>query len=389
MSQTSENLIPAATGQDLGDSTHRWDLYAQNVDISGNTVSKRIGSIRMVDSYTGATLEAQLTAALAEADTSDAICFIERSLSLSENPSAFIGSGFFLHRKISGQNVPANEFLVQAAYDPYVLVYNSTPKVNVASAVRSSNVVTVTTTTAHGLYPTANVYLENIGGGATSFNGYKTVASTPTAYTFTFAQVAVNESANTNTGTSQGSGNAGIVFQTSTDSTVSGTTPQNNWALRVLRQTDGTISYGITQKFVEAGTDALDRLYFKEISTIATNAGVGTTEQGGLQGNMSCYGFFGSIAQVNDTTGRGGLFLQNRAGTQIWLATGGASASDLYLQTSRNATNALWQVKMDGTGSSAHSMVPQVFPCSCQKVCSLALALRHLPDVEHRQDWQR
>lgn len=36
MSQTIDNILPAATGQDLGTPDQRWDLFAQTADVSGN-----------------------------------------------------------------------------------------------------------------------------------------------------------------------------------------------------------------------------------------------------------------------------------------------------------------------------------------------------------------
>src|SRR5215472_19224535 len=75
--------------------------------------------------------------------------------------------------------------------------------VNIASAVRASNVVTITTQTPHGLISGDQTVLSGITGGATSFNGTVTVTYVGT-FSFSFPQTAANESANANTGTSAG-----------------------------------------------------------------------------------------------------------------------------------------------------------------------------------------
>jgi hypothetical protein len=320
-----------------------------DITLSGALTTKKTNSWRWAEAYTGVDLEAQLTNVLAEAPTNDVIAFIKRSIDLAVNPSGFIGAGLFLNRKIASQNVPANEFLLEAAYDPYVLIFNCTPKVNIASAVRAANVVTVTTLSPHGLYPTSSAYISGIPIVGTTFNGLKTIVATPTAYTFTFAQAAANETATPNTGTCQGSGNAGIVFQTSQDDSVSGESPLNNYAVRIIRQSDGTFQFAITQKFVELGTDALNRLYFNQIDTIAANAGVGTTDQGGAQGNFTVAGSVGSSAQVNNTTGRAGLFLKNlNAVKEVWLTTD--ANGDLGVSTGRDPSYQFFKFFMDGTG---------------------------------------
>ncbi len=55
-------------------------------------------------------------------------------------------------------------------------------------AVRASNVVTITTTTAHGLSVGQGVLVTGVTGGTVSFNGYFTVASVPSPTSFTYAQ---------------------------------------------------------------------------------------------------------------------------------------------------------------------------------------------------------
>lgn len=75
--------------------------------------------------------------------------------------------------------------------------------VPIASAVRSSNTVTVQTQIPHGLISGDTTVLAGILGGATSFNGTFIITYVgPT--TFTYPQTAANESATTNTGSSAG-----------------------------------------------------------------------------------------------------------------------------------------------------------------------------------------
>lgn len=62
MGQTTENFYPAVTGQDLGTTTQRWDLFAQDVNISGTTtltsMLSKFNKIRFVDGTTFTTIQA-------------------------------------------------------------------------------------------------------------------------------------------------------------------------------------------------------------------------------------------------------------------------------------------------------------------------------------------
>jgi len=61
-------------------------------------------------------------------------------------------------------------------------------------AVRTSNVVTITTTGAHGLLAGQTVLVEGVVPvGATDFNGEFTIATVPSGTTFTYAQTAAND----------------------------------------------------------------------------------------------------------------------------------------------------------------------------------------------------
>ena len=63
---------------------------------------------------------------------------------------------------------------------------------DISSAVRSSNVVTITTATPHGFPVGMSVLIAGVTD--TSFNGTFTIASVPTTTTFTYAQTAANAS---------------------------------------------------------------------------------------------------------------------------------------------------------------------------------------------------
>ena len=78
---------------------------------------------------------------------------------------------------------------------------------NIASITRASNVVTVTTATAHNLLATDQALIANVAGGATSFNGTFPVASITSATVFTYAQTGANESGTASTGTANPLGN--------------------------------------------------------------------------------------------------------------------------------------------------------------------------------------
>jgi hypothetical protein len=75
--------------------------------------------------------------------------------------------------------------------------------VNILSATRASNVVTVQTQTPHGLINGDQTIIAGVQGGATSFNGTVTATYIST-FSFSYPQTAANESATVNTGTSAG-----------------------------------------------------------------------------------------------------------------------------------------------------------------------------------------
>lgn len=81
-------------------------------------------------------------------------------------------------------------------YQDVLLDKSPSKVVEIGGCVRSSNVVTTTTTTAHGFITGETVVLADVdsGGEATAFSGSFTIASTPSTTTLTHAQTAANES---------------------------------------------------------------------------------------------------------------------------------------------------------------------------------------------------
>jgi hypothetical protein len=102
----------------------------------------------------------------------------------------------------SGQGTVANIDLVDpTAQLDRLVVYGNTFNakfVATGGAVRSSNVVTITSTAKHGLVAGSIVMINGVtGGSGTSFNGRFTVASAPTTTTFTYAQLGDDATGNT------------------------------------------------------------------------------------------------------------------------------------------------------------------------------------------------
>src|SRR5947209_19013059 len=89
--------------------------------------------------------------------------------------------------------------------------------VNIASILRTANIVTVVTAAAHGLIAGDQVVIAGVTGGATSFNSAAgtsfTVLSTTPSTTFTYAQAGGNESGNPNTGTASGVGTGALLHR--------------------------------------------------------------------------------------------------------------------------------------------------------------------------------
>jgi hypothetical protein len=74
----------------------------------------------------------------------------------------------------------------------------SIPSIGITYRARATNVATITTATDHGLSVGQKVQI--LSGGAVTYDGLQTVASTPTPTTFTYANTAANESSTATTG---------------------------------------------------------------------------------------------------------------------------------------------------------------------------------------------
>lgn len=92
------------------------------------------------------------------------------------------------YRMSSASSTPV---LAGAPYAPGVDVDKREYTASAGNLVRSSNVVTATTTTAHGFYVGQSVVMTSAGEG-TLVNGIKTVASVPSSTSFTYAETAAN-----------------------------------------------------------------------------------------------------------------------------------------------------------------------------------------------------
>ena len=94
-----------------------------------------------------------------------------------------------------------NVYLIQWSQADHLMSVAASPD----GAVRNTNVVTITTTTAHGLSAADVDRTVVIAGvvpvGATVFNGTFTIASVPTTSSFTYAQTAANDTGGGGTAT--------------------------------------------------------------------------------------------------------------------------------------------------------------------------------------------
>ena len=92
--------------------------------------------------------------------------------------------------------IGASSYLAGETYTDALSAKSPPKTVAIGGAVRASNVVTVTTGTAHGFIVGETVTLADCdtGAEAEAFDGDHTIASKPSTTTFTFAQTADNES---------------------------------------------------------------------------------------------------------------------------------------------------------------------------------------------------
>lgn len=92
--------------------------------------------------------------------------------------------------------IGSGSYLTGESYTEALAAKSPAKNVAIGGAVRSSNVVTVTTDVPHSFIVDETVTLADCdtGGETDAFDGDHTVASKPTTTTFTFAQTGVNES---------------------------------------------------------------------------------------------------------------------------------------------------------------------------------------------------
>lgn len=81
--------------------------------------------------------------------------------------------------------------------DRYYLSLPSSATKTISTATRTTNVVTVTTSTAHGYATGERVHIDGVSVGATDFNGRFPIASVPSTTTLTYAQTAANDATGT------------------------------------------------------------------------------------------------------------------------------------------------------------------------------------------------
>ncbi len=144
--------------------------------------------------------------------------------------------------------------------------------VSIASngAVRANNVVTITTTAAHNLLTGQPVTISGVTD--TSFNGTFTIASVPSATTFTFSQAGTNASSGNGTVTTAA---VQIKAEAVADNTKSDTALLSVESGVVVTISPGSATIGVTQVFG----------FTANVQNDPNNSGVTWTVQGGTNGS--------------------------------------------------------------------------------------------------------
>lgn len=137
-------------------------------------------------------------------------------------------------------------------------------------AVRANNVVTITTTAAHNLLTGQPVTISGVTD--TSFNGTFTIASVPSATTFTFSQAGSNASSGNGTVTTTA---VQIKAEAVADTTKSDTALLSVESGVVVTISPGSATIGVTQVFPFKAT----------VQNDPNNSGVTWTVQGGTSGS--------------------------------------------------------------------------------------------------------
>src|SRR2546426_2694815 len=144
--------------------------------------------------------------------------------------------------------------------------------VSIASngAVRANNVVTITTTAAHNLLTGQPVTISGVTDA--SFNGTFTIASVPSATTFTFSQAGTNASSGNGTVTTAA---VQIKAEAVADNTKSDTALLSVESGVVVTISPGSATIGVTQVFG----------FTANVQNDPNNSGVTWTVQGGTNGS--------------------------------------------------------------------------------------------------------
>ena len=152
---------------------------------TGKSNSPTAQAIATIDAALTGVVNGPLSFDVASGGTSNSIGTVGQVITADVNPLARLtGSANFTATAAS----PADIFL------PVNVAVVGTP-----GAQRTTNVVTITTTAPHGFNVGDQVFLAGVTGGSTNFNGTFTVASVPSATTFTYAQTAANDTAGSGT----------------------------------------------------------------------------------------------------------------------------------------------------------------------------------------------
>jgi len=254
--------------------------------------------------------------------------------------------------------------------------------VNITSngAVRSSNVVTITTTAAHNL---ALGQVATISGVTdSSFNGTFTIASVPSTTTFTFSQVGSNASSGNGTVTTTA---VQVKAEAVADTTKSDTALLSVESGVVVTISPGSATIGVTQVFPFKAT----------VQNDPTNSGVTWTVQGGTSGSNgtidSVTGLYTAPGTVPSPAGVTIQAASNLDSTKTATAsvtivtTSGAAPTLASINPTRGALGSLFQdVYLNGTDLLSTTIVSfnsQPVPSSNIFLVNQSLVRVRIPDT--------
>lgn len=151
MSQTSENFLPAATGQTLGSAGQQWTIHAQDITVYRNFNAYSLNSVRMADQFSGANAAAKIQAAHDDLSSAGGVI----------DARALTGSQ-------SGTSTITISKPVTILVGPTTLTSSASPVINFASGAGGSSLIGIERTssilrTSHG---TGDILQFNQGSGA-------------------------------------------------------------------------------------------------------------------------------------------------------------------------------------------------------------------------------